>query len=223
MPMTTALRSSTRGTRVLLEDREGDACVHLLVFNADNPLERLNVADTIKVQWQAYLGEGALLLSDMGRVLMSFARDTSGTHDTFCGASNAKRNAAKYGGGENHGEHPSARDRFRLALAKQGLGAADIGPSISLFKGVRVGSQGELRWTADAPAPGRMVELRAEMRVLLVLANVPHVLDPRPQYRVTPLRIVAHRGAVTAADDPIRNATPERTRAFQNTEYYYAR
>ena len=28
------------------------------------------VADTVKVQWNAYLGAGSLLLSDMGRVLM---------------------------------------------------------------------------------------------------------------------------------------------------------
>ena len=28
---------------------------------AESKVERLNVADTVKVQWQAYLGEGALL------------------------------------------------------------------------------------------------------------------------------------------------------------------
>ena len=38
------------------------------------PAERLNVADTVKVQWQAYLGAGRLLLSDMGRVLMTRRR-----------------------------------------------------------------------------------------------------------------------------------------------------
>ena len=43
------------------------------------PIERLNVADTVKVQWQAYLGAGSLLLSDMGRVLLSIVADTSGT------------------------------------------------------------------------------------------------------------------------------------------------
>ena len=49
-----------------ITDVEGDACVQLLVYNADNPAERLNVIDTVKVQWQAYLDEGALLLSDDG-------------------------------------------------------------------------------------------------------------------------------------------------------------
>ena len=54
------------------------------------------MADTVKIQWNAYLDKGKLLLSDMGRVLMSFVEDTCGQHDTFCGASNEKSNARKY-------------------------------------------------------------------------------------------------------------------------------
>jgi uncharacterized protein YcgI (DUF1989 family) len=56
-----------------------------------------------------------------------------------------------------------------------------------------------------------------------VLANCPHVLDPRPGYTVTPVRATAWRGAPAAPDDPIRNATPEGLRAFLNVEDYYAR
>ena len=61
----------SRGSRLRLIDLKGDACASLLIFNAEMPTERLNVADTVKVQWNAYLGAGKLLLSDMGRVLMS--------------------------------------------------------------------------------------------------------------------------------------------------------
>jgi uncharacterized protein YcgI (DUF1989 family) len=56
------------------------------------------------------------------------------------------------------------------------------------------------------------------MDVIVVLANCPHVLDPRPQYVVTPARVLAWRGEPTPVDDPIRNATPEGLRAFQNVE-----
>jgi uncharacterized protein YcgI (DUF1989 family) len=63
-------RRIARGTRITLNDLHGDACVSLLLFNAECPVERLNVADTVKVQWNAYLGTGKLLLSDMGRVMM---------------------------------------------------------------------------------------------------------------------------------------------------------
>ena len=64
-------------------DIDGDACVQLLVHSAQRPAERLNVADTVKVQWQAYPGTGTVLLSDMGRALMTVVDDTSAHHDCF--------------------------------------------------------------------------------------------------------------------------------------------
>lgn len=214
-------RVLSRGTRVRLINLEADACANVLVYNAERPAERLNVADTVKVQWNAYLGRGNLLLSDMGRVLMSIIADTSGRHDALCGASNESGNARKYGRGDNSGPCPNARDRFGLALAKHGLGRKDIAPNVNFFKQVTVGADGSLALGRAVGEPGEFVELRTEMNVLFVVANTPHVLDPRADYAASPLRVLAYRGPVTPADDPIRTATPESTRAFQNTEDYF--
>jgi urea carboxylase-associated protein 2 len=211
-------RMLPRGAVVRVTDVDGDACANLLVYNAAQPLERLNVADTVKVQWQAYLGAGSLLLSDMGRVLLSVLADTSGTHDALCGGSNRTRNEEKYGNGSVHGDHPNARDRFAVALAKHGLGRRDIVPNVNLFKGVTVDGDGRLRFRDDAPRPGAYVELRAEMPVLVVVANTPHVLDPRAGYHVTPLRISAWSDQATTREDPAWAATPEGERAYLQTE-----
>lgn len=216
-------RQLARGARLRLEDLEGDACVSLLLFNAERPTERLNIADTLKVQWTGYLGQGRLLLSDMGRAMASLIEDTAGTHDGFCGASNQAANARKYGDGFNHGQHPNARDRFSLGVAKFGLGRRDIHPCLNLFKEVRIAQGGETVIDVGPYPPGRHVTLRAEMDLIVVLANCPHVLDPRPEYRSTPVRASAWRGPVTPPDDLIRNATPEGLRAFLNVEDYFAR
>ncbi len=218
-----ASRQLGRGARLRLTDLHGDASVSMLVFNAERPVERLNVADTVKVQWNAYLGAGALLLSDMGRVLFSILEDGSDGHDAFCGASNRAANARRYGDGFNHGAHPNARDRFAIALAKHGLTRRDIHPCMNWFKPVRVAADGATVLNPGPFPPGRHVTLRAEMDVIVVLANCPHVLDSRPAYAVTPLRATAWRGPVTPADDTIRLATPEGLRAFLNVEDYYAR
>jgi uncharacterized protein len=186
-------------------------------------VERLNVADTVKVQWNAYLGAGATLLSDMGRVMFSLTEDDTAGHDAFCGASNTASNARRYGDGFNHGAHPNARDRFTIALAKLGLGRKDIHPCVNWFKPVKITPDGATVMNVGPFPPGRSLTLRAEMDAIVVLANCPHVLDPRPDYSVTPVRALAWRGAVTAEDDPIRNSTPERLRAFQNVEDYYSR
>lgn len=218
-----ATRRLSRGTRLRLIDLHGDACASLLVFNAEMPSERLNVADTVKVQWNAYLGAGKLLLSDMGRVLMSIVEDDAGTHDCFCGPSTPTSNAARYGEGSNSGARPSARDRFLLGVAKHGLGRRDVHPCVNLFKGTRIEADGTVTPLVGPYVPGRSVTLRAEMDVLVVIANCPHVLDPRDAYTVTPLRATAWRGAVTPQDDPIRHATPEGLRAFQNVDDHFRR
>jgi hypothetical protein len=216
-------RRLARGTRLRLIDKAGDACASLNIFNADMPTERLNVADTVKVQWNAYLGAGKLLLSDMGRVLASIVEDSAETHDTFCGVSNAAGNLLKYGEGRNSGAFPNGRHRLILGAAKHGLTRRDVHPAVNLFKGTKIEVDGGITPIIGPFAPGRQVILRAEMDVIIVIANCPHVLDPRPDYTSTPLRVTAWRGAITPEQDTLRNATPEGQRAYLNTEDYYRR
>jgi urea carboxylase-associated protein 2 len=207
-----------RGARLRIVDVDGDACAGLAVLSAANPAERLNGADTVKVQWNAYLGRGDLLLSDMGRVLMTIVEDASGRHDALCGTSTARSNAARYGDGSVYGPTPSGRDRFLLALAKHGLGKRDLADTLNLFKAVRVEPDGALTFDGAPAAPGDAVTLRAEMSVIVAIAAVPHRLDPRPTYTCGNIRVTAWRDAPAADDDPFRNATPEGLRAFENTE-----
>ncbi|HEY2590264.1 MAG TPA: urea amidolyase associated protein UAAP1 [Steroidobacteraceae bacterium] len=218
-----AAKELHRGARLCLVDLRGDACVSMLLFNAEHPIERLNVADTIKVQWNAYLGAGRLLLSDMGRVLVSIVEDRAETHDAFCGASNEATNARRYGIGANWSVHPNARDRLLLGAAKFGLGRKDVHPCVNWFKGVRIGPNGATELDYGPFAPGRSLILRAEMHLIVVLANCAHVLDPRPRYTVTPVRASAWRGPITRDDDPLRTGSPESERAFLNVEEYFRR
>ncbi len=218
-----ASRRIARGTRLRLIDLHGDACASTLFFNAETPTERLNVADTLKVQWNGYLGAGRILLSDMGRVMASVLEDGAGTHDAFCGASTPASNERAWGHGRNYDVHPSARDRLMLGVAKHGLGRKDVHPCINWFKGVRIAADGTTEPDIGPFAPGRTLLLRAEMELIVVLANCPHVLDPRPAYSVTALRTTAWRGAPAGEDDPVRAGTPEALRAFLNTEDLYRR
>jgi urea carboxylase-associated protein 2 len=211
-----ASRRLPRGAVLRISDLHGDACIQLVVHSAVVPAERINVADTVKVQWQAYVGEGALLLSDMGRVLMTIVGDTSGRHDCLCGAGTAAANAARYGDGRVSGPTPAARDLLCLAAAKHGLGRGDVPPGITLFRRAVVTADGSLHLDPEH-RPGAWVELRAEQPVIASVANTPHVLDERPTYTATTARCTAWR--TTHPDpDPFRDTTPERRRAFENTD-----
>lgn len=213
-----ASRAVPIGTRVRLVDISGDTCAGLLLHRADHPTERLNVADTVKLQWQAYPGPGYLLLSDMGRVLASVVADTGGHHDMFCGTSNALDNERRYGDGSAHGPTPGGRDRFVVALAKHGLGERDVAPNLNLFTGVHIEVDGAVTLLQGRSAPGAAVVLRAEMPVIVTVVVVPHRLDPRPSYTAGPVRITAWRGAPAGPGDARRDASPEAGRAYENTD-----
>jgi urea carboxylase-associated protein 2 len=205
------------GTTVRLSDPETDACAHVLVFRAEAPWERLNVADTVKVQWQAYTGAGQVLLSDQGRALATVVRDTSGRHDAICGTSTLVHNVERYGSGSAEGGSPAGRELFVLAAAKHGLGPRDLPPSLSFFKGVRVDpASGRLDWKGGTGEPA-LVELRAELPLVVLVANTAHPLDPRPDWHASTLEILAWSGSPTQPEDPQWRSTPERERAYANT------
>ncbi len=208
-----------RGTRIRFEDVTGDACAHVLLFNALAPGERLNVADTQKIPWQAYLGAGHPLLSGDGRVLATIVEDTSGRHDAFCGTTTDAWNERKYGDAAPEGPSPSGHALLRLAGAKHGLTVRDLPPAVTFFQGVRVDTDGALRWQGSAGA-GRHVDLLAELPLILLVADVPHATDPRDDYIVGPLRVAAWRSSPTAAGDAMFGASPERERAYRNTIAY---
>ncbi|MGW5582950.1 urea amidolyase associated protein UAAP1 [Streptomyces sp. NPDC003857] len=208
-----------RGTRLRFDDPTGDACAHLLLFNALEPVERLNVADTQKIPWQAYLGENHPLLSGDGRVMAVITGDSSGRHDAFCGTTTDAWNERKYGDARPEGPSPSGRGLLVKAAAKHGLSRRDLPPGVSFFQGVRVAADGTLAWQGGA-GPGTHVELVAELPLLVLVANVAHPLDPRPDYVVGPLRVHAWRGTPTGPGAPRFTATPELHRAYLNTVDY---
>jgi uncharacterized protein YcgI (DUF1989 family) len=198
-PGSYATRVLGRGTRLRLIDPDGGACAHLLLFRSDAPWERLNVADTVKVPWQAYLGAGHPLLSDQGRVLATVVADSSGHHDALCGMTHA------------------GRAKMLLAAVKNGLDIRDVAPSVSLFKGVRVGDDGTLGFTGSA-GPGAAVDLLIHLPTVVTLVNTAHPLDPDPA--LTGLDVLAWRAGEQLTTPVIDN--PEYLRALFNTESTWA-
>jgi urea carboxylase-associated protein 2 len=209
-----------------LVDVDGGANVGMLLYNADLPLERYNMPDTLKAQYTAFITAGRALYSDMGRVLCSVTSDTASWHDTLCGHLGAEATVSKYGE-RRYQEHRNdfernAHDSFLVELGKWGLGRADLVPNLNLFSKVTADEDGRLRFHAGHSRPGSIVELRAEMNVLVVLNTCPHPLDPAREYPRKRVKLVVWRSDPPAADDRCRKSRPENERGFENTERYFA-
>lgn len=210
-----------RGTRIKLTDTFGDGCVSAVLYRAGALHERFNAADTVKVPWQAYPGEGHPLLSDAGRLMATIVGDSSGRHDALTGTTTLAGNSAKYGAGTAHSASPAGRELLTLGALKQGLERRDVPPSLSLFKGIRVGPDGSIVFTGSAEA-GASVELLLQMDTVLVLANTAHPLDDREEFTGTSVDIIAWQAPQdleALAAGHLVPLAPEHLQALNNTEH----
>jgi urea carboxylase-associated protein 2 len=214
-----------RGQILRLTDLEGGTSVAALFYNADEPLERYNMPDTLKAQHIARLTRGYVLFSDLGRILCSVVEDTCGWHDTITGHATAATTRSKFGEGSyqklRNDFYRNTRDNFLIELGKHGLGKKDLTPNVNLFVKVAVDSSGALSWVENS-RPGATVALRAELNTLLVLSNTPHPMDPARTYAPKPVLLTIESGARVGPHDECREKRPENARGFQLTDDYFS-
>jgi len=206
-----------RGEALRIVDDSGRASASLLAWRMDDTSERINCADTVKVQWSAALSKGRVILSDMGRVMLSVIEDTSGAHDLLVGGSTPASIVARFGT-----QARNTRENFVAAAAKIGLGIPDIPPCITFFAPVSTDESGRFVWHGDRKHAGDFVDLRAEMNLIVVVSNCAHPLDPNGVPAPEAVSMIRHHAAPAAADDPCRTASPEAARAFAVTDQLFA-
>lgn len=206
-----------RGEALRLINPHATPGVALLAWNADDPSERYNAGDTVKVQWTAALRKGRVLFSDMGRVLLSITEDSCAAHDTLLGGSTPQSNAQRYG----QTLLRNSRDNFLAAAAKLGLTRRDIPPCVSFFAPIATDRHGHFLWREGVLRQGDFIDLRAEMNLYVVISNCPHPLAPGV-YAPQPIEAIRYQAPPPAADDLCRNATAEARRGFANTDPLFA-
>ncbi|WP_300034299.1 urea amidolyase associated protein UAAP1 [uncultured Roseobacter sp.] len=206
----TTLRLS-RGEVLRLERQGPVSAVSLAGWAAKDTTERMNLPDTVKLQWTTELKKGRVVFSDMGRVMLSIVEDSAGAHDALTGGS-TPATVAQYGDPNLR----NTRDNMVLAAAKLGLDRCDLMPLLNLFAPVRVDAEGQFEWRAGMIGEGDWVALRAEMDLLIALSNCPHPLDPRAGEVPAPLEVTKLKSVPVPEDDLCRTATAEAQRGFEN-------
>ena len=184
------LHEVKRGKVFRILDLEGNQAVDTLFYSAHNPEERYSAVDTLREQGNLYLTAGTKLLSTEGNVLMTIVADTCGRHDTLGGACAAESNSVRYAIDKKYMH--SCRDSFLYALGHSdcGLDKRDLTANVNFFMNVPVTPQGELTFADGISAPGKYVEMRAEMDVFVLISNCPQLNNPCNAYNPTPVRLL---------------------------------
>ena len=188
----------SKGETLRITDLEGNQAADTLFFNGDYPFERYSAFDTVRQQGALYLTTGTQLISDEGNPMLEIVADTCGRHDTLGGACAGESNTVRYAL-EKKTMH-SCRDSWLLALntehADVGLTKRDITHNINFFMNVPVTPEGGLTFEDGVSGPGKYVELKACMNVLVLISNCPQLNNPCNGYNPTPVEV-----AVWACND----------------------
>ena len=214
-----------RGQLLRITDLEGGANASLLLLNAAEKSERLNLPDSLKCQHTAKLTAGHCLYSDMGRVLAAITADTCGWHDSFGGVLNATEVQEKYGNGNyqqlRNGFFRNGVDNLLVEMGKWNLNLQDLLMCLNLFSKVTVDSDGCFHFQPGNSKAGDYIELYAPMDTLVVLTALQHPMDPNPVYAPKPLQLSWHKVESDGISVLCRTSRPENARGFHNTERLY--
>ena len=77
---------------------------------------------------------------------------------------------------------------------KYGLNVRHIGPNINFFMNVPVSSDGHLKFDDGISAPGKYVEIQAEMDLIVLISNCPQLNNPCNAYNPTQIQLIVREG-----------------------------
>ena len=185
------LQEVKAGQTIRIVDSEGNQAADTLFYNAKNIEERYSATDTIQMQGNVYLSVGSKLMSSEQNTMLEIVADTCGRHDTVGGACATESNTVRYSL-EKRCMH-ACRDSWMLAIAEHdhlGLSKRDISHNINFFMNVPVTEDGKLSFEDGISAPGKYVEMKAHMDVLVLISNCPQLNNPCNAYNPTQIEVL---------------------------------
>jgi urea carboxylase-associated protein 1 len=179
-----------KGQTLRIVDLEGNQAVDVIFYNRHDPAEHYSATQTLLNQGGIYLTTGSVLYSCDGNPLLTIVADTCGRHDTLGGACAAESNTVRYALQKKFMHN--CRDNYLIALQRADIGIEkrDLVPNINFFMNVPVTAEGRLTFADGVSAPGKYVELRAEMDIWMLVSNCPQLNNPCNAYNPTPARFL---------------------------------
>jgi urea carboxylase-associated protein 2 len=214
-----------RGTTLRITALDAGANLSLVLYSAQEKLERYNMPDSLKAQHTAHYTRGHVLMSDMGRAMASITADSLGWHDPLGLLLDNRLMHEKYGDHAyqqyRNGMYRSGRDGLLIEIGKYGLGKRDLIAPVNFFSKVAVDGEGRFNFVPGHAQAGDYVDLRIDMDVIAAYSAAPHPLDPNPAYTPGKVGLAVWRSGPAPAEDYCRRFRPENARALHNTDMLY--
>lgn len=178
-----------KGQTVRIVDVGGNQSADTLFFNADEIAERYSVQQTVTNQGNVLIGTGTKLYSNDNRIMLAVVADTCGDHDTLGSACSCESNMCRYALDKRY-MHACRETFLKTILETPDMDKRDQVDNINFFMYVPFDEQGNLNFADGISGPGKYVELKAEMNVLVLVSNCPQLNNPCNAYNPTPLKML---------------------------------
>jgi urea carboxylase-associated protein 1 len=177
-----------QGQHLRIIDLEGRQAVDFLCYDAADPSDRYNAANTMKLGANIFVTKGSVLWSDRAKKMMAVLEDTCGYHDTLGGCCSSEMNLLRY----NRTPPRNCRDTFEEALKQFGMTRNDIVTNLNWFMYVPVNEDGSMAIVEGRSKAGDYVDLVAKRDVICIVSNCAQVYNPCNGFDPTPVRIITY-------------------------------
>jgi uncharacterized protein YcgI (DUF1989 family) len=155
----------TAGSLLRIIDANGEQVADLVAFGLDRE-EWLSSGRSIDYNSTLRFTAGHILYSNRSRPMLTITRDTVGRHDFLFAPCSPEMFARLYGVGPGH---PSCFENLALALTAFGIPADRIPTTFNAFMNADIRPDGEIKVVPPLSKAGDLIELRAEMDLIVGL------------------------------------------------------
>jgi urea carboxylase-associated protein 1 len=171
------------GQVLRIVDVEGAQVADLICFRLDDHADKLSVHNTLLLNETIYITTGHALWSTQCTRMMTIVADTVGVHDLIAGSCSEHTNAVRYGVRGT----PSCRANFEQALEPYSIPLREIPYSFNVFMNVPV-TRERTAIVEPISKPGDLIDLRADVDLLVAISNCPQQRNPCNAFNPTRLR-----------------------------------
>jgi uncharacterized protein len=184
------------GQVLRIVDVEGAQVADLICFRLDDHGDKLSVHNTLLLNETIYITTGHALWSTVCTRMMTIVADTVGVHDLIAGSCSEHTNAVRYGVRGT----PSCRTNFEQALEPHGIPMREIPYSFNIFMNVPV-TRERTAIVEPVSKAGDLIDLRAEVDLLVAISNCPQQRNPCNAFNPTELRLMVFEPTPAASAD----------------------
>ena len=155
-----------KGQKLKVIDPQGEQVSDMVLFNADDPREKISSGKTLDFEESILITKGDWLWSNRSNKMMKILEDTNGRNDFLLAPCSPETFKIMY---NNPVYHPSCFENLYTNLAPYGIQPDDVPTAFNIFMNVQFEKNGKLSVDPPLSKAGDYVLFEAEMDLIAAL------------------------------------------------------